>query len=58
MNETQHIIYECLFICNTSVTHQHIHKKIRTGELQSLGRRTATLVMLKHDKTDVNHGYK
>jgi hypothetical protein len=28
MNETQHIIYERLFICSTSATHQHIHKNI------------------------------
>jgi hypothetical protein len=44
MNETQHIIYERLFICSTSATHQHIHKNIWTGELQSFGHRAATLV--------------
>jgi hypothetical protein len=36
MNETQHIIYERLFICNTSVTDQHIHKKIWAAELHTV----------------------
>jgi len=43
-NETQHIIYERLFICNTSATHQQIHKNWGTGKLHSLGHRTATLI--------------
>jgi len=59
MNETQHKIYEPLFICNTSATHEHIYKNIWTGELHTVAWATElppsyglALVMLKQHNTD------